>query len=739
MASKTPFYNLDLPEYIDDADVDVLNKNTATIDAILNDKITNPTGGVPGKFLQVGQNGKPAWGSAASATAVVEATEAWLAEHFNGETFVIDDTLTVAGAAADAAQVGTRINLAEENVAAADRKLRELIDDQFLRSEPVNFFPQLESVTNGYYLSGGTTVASANYSYTNFIEVQGGETFVFGLVPAYGAASTPWFACPVGFELYNADHQFIMDMSPTTAFTFPVAAKYMRVNLATGAGVDIDRVNARAMLVKGYALPSTYTRGRPIQYYDYKGLFERVDTLEDEVHIVSVNKYDKSLQTPSTISPHYYFNGVPYSSTQFDTSYNCTAMFEIKPDTTYTIGIVPAHNNVVKPWDNAGGGIFFYNSSGTYISGSTNNTFTTPLNAKYARFNYAIISGINLSKLNGTCMLVEGTSLPETYSGYYDYYPEEKFQEIDDEIANLPVSTVNKVKYIIEENGNSITIIYKYSETQDMAICMKKKGGNNIFDFYFFGVVPNTNPAVADVIDGITYLQTTTTDWHAPFIVKAKNNADGDDTSNHTFTGGNHQYNNTESGSTATGRTTSLAFYADKRHVTSGSGGCSELMIVWTNQIQGYNTRKANGSGREILKEVHRVVFDGTKFDEYINLIPMEDIRMERWYAFQWVATPYTYVKYIGGTNRGEYDKTSSSNCGDNKCCHMQMYSSNHEILIDVDPTYDIGDHRYYAGTETIFYSSGIGKGYFFIIQDTDLDSGMTYALHGSYTFRKHL
>ena len=106
-----------------------------------------------------------------------------------------------------------------------------------------------------------------------------------------------------------------------------------------------------------------------------------------------VNLYDSAGQTDDTISPHYYVNGVPSSTTQFDNSYHCTAKIEVEPSTAYWLGLVPAQGGYTKPWADASYGVFFYDEDGDYISGTTSNSFTTPAGAKYLRFNYAFIRG----------------------------------------------------------------------------------------------------------------------------------------------------------------------------------------------------------------------------------------------------------------------------------------------------------------------------------------------------------
>lgn len=437
------------------------------------------------------------------------------------------------------------------------------------------------------------------------------------------------------------------------------------------------------------------------------------------------NIYNPKEQTPITISPHYYFNGQPYTSTEYDNLWNCTALIKVKPNTTYTVGLVPAYGSqsVIKPWWAAGAGVFGYDIHGNYVPelNTSNNTFTTPANVEYIRFNYYIGSDMGLSLLSERCVLIEGSSLPNEYIGFYSLN-----------------QILNPVNYVVDNDGNGITLIWKYNSAYDMAVNIKKKGGNNIFDIHSIGIIHNNLPSISTDTTGIIYLLSSSGDWHAPFTVAANNNADGDDQTHHYFTGGNHQYNNQSTGSTATGRTTYLKFYADGMEVIGGSGSCRSFEMVWKNRVQAYNTRKADGSGREVLEEVHKMRFDGISFDEYIKLIPLEDITMENWYGLQWFTSPYQNTVYIGGANREVFDSAIAwTYSGDKTCCHAIGYSADHEIAIDIDADYDLGDHKFFDGADAIFTVTA-GKGYCNIIKNTQMGQGLVYALHGGYKFYPH-
>ena len=452
--------------------------------------------------------------------------------------------------------------------------------------------------------------------------------------------------------------------------------------------------------------------------------------LDEVVFPVSANIYDPSKQTSETISPHYYVNGVPYSTTQFDSSWNCTALIPVEPSTQYAIGLVPAVNDNQKPWGQAGYGVFNYDANGTYISNATTgSTFTTPANGKYIRFNYMVSNGYNLDLINARCVIVKGSAIPADYIAF--------------DLPNLGVKVdtkaANNMRVIINADGNSADVIYKYTSALDYMVRFGVGGGNNLMDFRGFYTIANGSPELSvDGTDAVRFLNSTGDDWHAPFVVKAKNNGNGDNPTSQYFTGGNHQYNNTGSGSSATARCADIQFILDGRKMPSNSNICGDrLEIKWTNYVQGYNTTKSDGTGREILKEEHRMVFDGEHWDSFVSVVPLEDISVEVWYGFQWCGNMYwSKARYIGGTNRKEVTIAgTSTNCGDSTTKKAYCYGTTHSIFIELDSQYDLGDLSE-TGSQNSMYTVSYNKGYCYLIDYKDYDEGDIFSAHCTYTFK---
>ncbi|MBS6446936.1 MAG: hypothetical protein KH382_05010 [Clostridiales bacterium] len=454
------------------------------------------------------------------------------------------------------------------------------------------------------------------------------------------------------------------------------------------------------------------------------------------LHKTSANLYDPSVQTDDTISPHYFVNGVPYETTKFDLSYNCTAMIAVEPSTAYWLGLIPAINGYTKPWGDAAYGIFFYDADGAYISGTTANAFTTPLAARFLRFNYAMYKGMTLFEVNRTCMLVKGEGAPAAYERYYDYFLDTQIEFLNSRVDRL----AKPVYYHID--GDVLDIVYKYSASQDMRVRLKKKGGNNLFDFYQFALIDNGTEFVSSDYSGGTIYITTPSDWFAPFVMAAQENIDGDAVTSGHFTGGNHEYTNTGTGGTPTARCSELKFFADGRQVSDGAadtvieGYCDRMEILWTNYVQAYNTKKADGTGREVLCERHRMLFDGVRFWVRTELIPLEAVTVSAWYGLQ-CATSHLWqgtAHYIGGENRARFDVTTATECGNKNATALVIEKDANVLEMSVDPAVDLGDRRYYAGTQGIFTTT-YSKAYMYIIQGATLAANSVYTLEGSYRF----
>ena len=584
-----------------------------------------------------------------------------------------------------------------------------------------------DTIAHCYYNNGvpftgkDSEVINKNYSCTAPIEILPNTKYTIGLVPAVIDQTKPWHNALCGVMFYNANGSYISNVT-TATFITPSNAKFIRFNIYWPNGLDtLTRLNSRCMMVKSDTLPDTF-----VQHESYtldeevERLSVAVDNLTNIVTPKSVNLYDPSLQTTDTISPHYWVGGAPYATTEFDNAYNCTAPIPVEANKQYTVGVVPAENGIVKPWNMASSGVFFFDENDGYISGTSDNTFITPSLCAYIRFNYHKVV-IPLGLLNGRCMLVEGGNLPDVYQSYDDG----------------GVLDLEKGPVFYSFDGDTVVVNSHYGKDKDISVKLKKKGGNNIFDFYEIGTTYNYTEKVNKLTTPETILMTTTTDWFAPYIIKAIDNGDGDATTSYHFTGGNHEYTNTGTGGTPTGRTLSVRVFADGQEILGGSGYCNMLRIEWVNRVQGYNTKKVDGSGREILEERHTITFNGEKWNTFSELEPLEDVWVEKYYGLQCCGlnTIYPNIRFIGGEKRGLYHSSAAMQSGSPNTNGLKAYGSKDCLIMEIDPTCDLGKREYINGSSGVFFQN-YGKAYNNIILQKKLFTGETYHFKGSYTFK---
>ena len=343
-----------------------------------------------------------------------------------------------------------------------------------------------------------------------------------------------------------------------------------------------------------------------------KAARERMCALGFDDESTSINLYDPSLQTDDTIAPHYYVAGAPYSSTNYDTMWNCTAPIPVKPNTMYTVGLVPAYHYVhgsedimiEKPWSHAGNGCFFYDADGKYIKGTGEaNTFTTPANCASIRFNYIIGKGISLAKLNARCMLVEGNTLPTTYE---------------------PYSTTNSMTVIVDMLSKSGLSHYEYNNN---VLTVYQNGTKTVF-----GYSGNNNIMMCKGYGLVDAFVPFTTDILSPMIITASQNADGDLDDTYRLTGGNHSYGQTSG--TPSANTVLVEVFADGKPAEE-SGLFNTLTLHARHEVQAWNTEKADGTGRAVLVEDDYITWDGKRMNAEIHLTPTENVVISEYYGLQ--------------------------------------------------------------------------------------------------------
>ena len=293
------------------------------------------------------------------------------------------------------------------------------------------------------------------------------------------------------------------------------------------------------------------------------------------------------------------------------------------------------------------------------------------------------------------------------------------------------VETPDKSNFVSFDGANCI-IKAKYNDTEDVAFVINAGGGNNLPDLRRIYTVANDSVLNEDVSENRVLLSSGT-DIISPHVVKAVNNADGDTPGNEYFTGGNHQTNNAGSGGAVTARSDGLSVKCDNVTVDGYAWG-DVVTVSWTNYIQGYNTSKASGDGREVMQEVVTLTISGTRIAVDVKHYALEDIVRSTYYGLQMVLSAFDSLRYIGGTNRSANACNVKTDSGNKTCRIISLETDEGDVLeIGVDNV-DLGDfsqdgNSYSAFTETY------GKSYFAVIMSKDFaqNAGEMTTLRGYY------
>lgn len=315
-----------------------------------------------------------------------------------------------------------------------------------------------------------------------------------------------------------------------------------------------------------------------------------------------------------------------------------------------------------------------------------------------------------------------------------------------------PISIEKNVKYTLpkaiygkmywEVKDGELTVVSKYDSNRDLVVKFGKRGPNDLPDFKSFSTRQNASLIPSDGL-GATEFIGNVTDWHSPFQIRAVANADGDKGINYNYTGGNHNYNNGSASGEglATARCSNLVYLIDGVETSIGSGYSSNIKAIWTNYVQANNTIKADGSGREVLKEGHELSFDNGKFTSIGYIEPLEDVNILQYYGYELyglnLATAFNEgIRFIGATNRKLFTDISSSHDSGNKDCNgIEVVGTNNSCRLLVDCSYDLGRREFYTGTKGCF-NTQYQKAYTNLISDQNgLKAGNRYYSRAVWEF----
>ena len=293
----------------------------------------------------------------------------------------------------------------------------------------------------------------------------------------------------------------------------------------------------------------------------------------------------------------------------------------------------------------------------------------------------------------------------------------------------------NSMVYGGINSGRQIFVKKKRNNNEDLCVMIEPTVGNSLYGFSHIFKVENSGALNTDVANSASRdLLSIPTDMFSPYIVQAINNIDGDLQSGYenTFTGGSHQYNNSSSGSTPTARTANLKVFADGIELKNDFRYANCITIEFDNYIQANNTKKEDGTGREVLKEHWSIKCTTNGFECSNEIIALEDVKISRYYGLQTYSL--SNKTFLIGGNKAYFGENGGYS-ENKKCYSVKCINDNLTICCDIDNGYGLGANPY---SDSVAYSMakvGLKTYYSAIYDETFLSENDELFIRGKYNF----
>ena len=240
--------------------------------------------------------------------------------------------------------------------------------------------------------------------------------------------------------------------------------------------------------------------------------------------------------------------------------------------------------------------------------------------------------------------------------------------------------------------------------------------GKNNMKLIFKPCGVNNLPQIKDLYKNNVKILDGNTDFIGPFIVAGDSQFAGDKTESFEFTGGYHGYNGDGTG-TPTARN---MFYK----VINDDNKCK---IVVVNNIQGFNTKKVDGSGKEILQEEIIYTITPCKINVDVKLTALEWCRISTYMGLQAQNTPWDTKILICDDDTHKqwmslaYQNINGGNKNQSTCNKLILNKGNDYLEMKIDSSYGLGKLKYVSDTAPLVWCADYNKTYFNLIKDKDL------------------
>lgn len=284
-----------------------------------------------------------------------------------------------------------------------------------------------------------------------------------------------------------------------------------------------------------------------------------------------------------------------------------------------------------------------------------------------------------------------------------------------------------------------IKVMFHYTNDLDMIILFKNCGQSSLLQLYNIYTCSREG-TFGDFTKTTTTIKTSYSDWVGAFKILATNNIDGDSLDTVTFTGGWYGYNGGQAGS-KTATLESINVYVDGKTLDNDSTlGGYEFKLIVKNLIQASNTKKSDGTGRNVLRETITYLIKGDgKIEISNNIEALEDITIKEYYGIQ-VDNAGKYIDsliYLNDISK-KADLTSYNSNGtkDSPCRRFVGIGGTDYVTAYVEDE-GLGKFNYVAKNTATAWNSNYKKSYFNLVRGIDLvlTEGQGTYWKGGYIF----
>ena len=332
----------------------------------------------------------------------------------------------------------------------------------------------------------------------------------------------------------------------------------------------------------------------------------------------------------------------------------------------------------------------------------------------YQDFKVIIPAGVNKLIINGRSSDM-GASAKKLVINSVSKKFKNDYEERGQRLTNLE-ALISPV-CVINTNGNINVVMRNYTSDENLECLFRRKTGNNLPDFA--GLIrsdANSGAVTANILNS-------TSDFLSPSAVFAVNNIDGDfpTFSTRCLTGGWHTYGGKmDTNASATARNILYTVHCDGKEVLANeSRECQRAVINIINRLQGSNTEKEDGSGREIIEQHFEITFtEGFKCKIRCKITALEDVLYALYYGISSILIPQKPFYFLGcHAKRGkQIPATESNRCDDKNCYEVLQIGDNDIFRMGFNPTVDLG--KLYANNWLHSAITGSGKAYMVLIAD---------------------